>query len=58
MDTTNFTKIKSHFNHFLNIFAFFKEYDALYISFAQIYPNITTYEIKKCNFLAFDFFGF
>jgi hypothetical protein len=49
VDITNFINIKKHFNHFLNIFASFNNYDT-YIYIAQIYRNITTYEILKCNF--------
>jgi hypothetical protein len=57
VDTTNFIKIKNHFNHFLTIFAFFDT--SWHIYFWHKY-SLTSHHIRFKNVvsLEFDLFGF
>jgi hypothetical protein len=58
MDTTNFTKIKNNFNHFLNIFAYISKF-VTYIYFWHKY-TLTSHHIRleSVFYLKFDLFGF
>jgi len=49
IDTINFIKIKNHFNHFLNIFAFLLHSDIHFLP--QVYFGISQYKLEKNNSL-------
>ncbi len=54
VDITNFINIKNHFNHFLIYLQFLVHCNVFVL--AQIYSNITSYELLKCSFFSISFF--
>ncbi len=56
VDATNFKDIKNHFNHSWIYLHFLVHCNVYYL--AQIYSNITSYEIKKSSFFGIWLFGF